>query len=185
MTRAFTLIEQLAAVALASLFMLAGLAVLGGLARDGTTAASPRGDARALSRAADLIEWDLAQAARFRVEHGGAVLTGFGSLDSTMNPTHRPARVEYRLAGPGDARRLVRRQTSLDVPSNRATREDWVSDGIARIELVPMSAVKPATRPAAELFGPADGALVADVMKLVIVPTDTAAAPVARICRLR
>jgi hypothetical protein len=184
MTRAFTLIEQLAAVALASLFMLAGLAVLGRLARDGTTP-SPRDSSRALSRASDLIEWDLTQANRFRVEDDGAVLSGFGSMDAAMNPTHRPSRVEYRLTRFGDTRRLVRRQTNLDVLSNRATREDWVSDDVSRIEMVPLSATKPTTRPAAEMFGPADGLPVADVMKLVLVPADGGVPPVTRVCRLR
>ena len=184
MTRAFTLIEQLAAVTLASLFMLAGLAVLGRLAHDRT--GMPRAaDSRALARAADLIEWDLGQSARFRSGENGAVLAGFGSLDDMMKPTHRPVRIEYRITQSGDARRLIRSQTNLDVLSNRSMRKDWVCDAIDRIELTPLTAIRPTTRPAAELFGPADGLPVADVMRLVLVPTDRNVPSVTRICRLR
>jgi hypothetical protein len=185
MRTAFTLIEQLAAVALASAFMLAGFAVLGRLSHRATP--QPSGDeARALRHAADLIAWDLSEAARLHSTDSGLNISGFGSLDAAMNPTHRPVRIEYKVEHVGSAWRLVRRQTSLDVMSNRGSRTDWVADGIARIELTPLSPVdQPTTRPAPDLFGPNDAMPLSEKVQLTLVPTDSNVAPVRRICVAR
>lgn len=184
MRPAFTLIEQLAAVALASLFMLAAMAVLGGVARD--RARLGRDATVDLRRVADLLESDLGQARRMKSGSRGVTLSGFGSMDSRMVPSHRPVRVEYRIETNGDVSRLLRLQTSLDVSGNHDTRADWVTDGVARIEVTPIGPKqKPSTQPAADLFDASEGAPVPDVVRLTLTPAAPDGSPFSQLVCLR
>jgi len=174
MKPAFTLIEQLAAIALASLFMLAALAVLAGIARD--RAARPdRQTHQTISRAADLIAQDLSESRRAVFGNGHVRLSGFGSLDHrSLSPTHRPARVEYTIVRAGETSQLVRWETDLDILSNRNSWTQTVCVDVAGIEIRSLSKPpKPTTRPANDLFGPSDGSQTPEIVELTITPTSS------------
>ncbi|HSW49058.1 MAG TPA: hypothetical protein VLH09_02735 [Bryobacteraceae bacterium] len=108
---AFTLIEVLAATALAGLLMLAILSVIASLGR--SSAALP--DQAAPARTAALLEllrWDLVHARRIHTQKDEFILEGFGALDRQgRSPEHRPVRVTYRLQAAGQRQWLIRRQT--------------------------------------------------------------------------
>ena len=186
MKRAFTLIEQLAAIALAGLFMLAALSVLGSVAR-ATRSVPEQTDGPPINHVIELIRHDLMQSERIRTSENRLTLVGFASLDPrTMAPTHRPCRIEYRVVRGDGVPRLIRRQTDLDVLGNQAHWEQTVCADIAGIRLRFVSAPPtPTTRPATELFNPAEGPFMPDAVQLSIRPANPAWAPVTRVLCLK
>lgn len=157
MRPAFTLVEQLAATALASLLMAASLAVLARISH---------GRARSVADAANvgdsverILAWDLANASHMRIEPDAITLAGFDSLDAaTLEPTHRPVRVSYRIESTGGRLSLVRKQTDLDVLSNRNTWARLVACGISRLDVTSLKGGRVPAAPIADApFGSADG----------------------------
>ena len=116
--RAFTLIELLAASALASVLVLVLFQVIGSLGR--TRAALDRKAAADSTTSAhepwksdllDMLRWDLANATERKLEPGRVTLVGHGSLDRrTLAAGHEPAAVIYELERRGGRSLLVRRQ---------------------------------------------------------------------------
>lgn len=168
MKRSFTLIETLAATALAALLMLAMLALIEAIGRTNTAMARSDGhrDERC-RRIADLIALDLRHADEVTRDDAGRrlVLVGpVGLNERTLEPVHRPAEVVYELCPVArtprfdvgeEARRrdanaqspvtwLVRKQANDDVPTNRHTWSQLVCAGVNRLELAP---ARTASRP--------------------------------------
>lgn len=150
MTRAFTLIELLAALVLASMLSLVLLTVTARI-NDGLAESE---QLNLNTRPADqgfiaMLRHDLTHAQSVETVADDIVITGFGGLDRvTLRPTHRPVRVTYRLVR--DANRatppvLVREQFEFD---NRTNRESWielVAVGIESVRLRGAGGTGPAT----------------------------------------
>ena len=173
MTRAFTLIEQLAALALSGLFLFAALAVLGIISRDHDAAAHVD-DLAPLERTAELIQRDLSGAQRLRIGHNQFSMSGFCGIDpATLGPRHLPVRVTYRVQETNGELNLIRRQEALDVLSNRNVWSELVCRGISGIELrMILPTQRPATQPAPSRFGSADGQIVPAALRLLLRPAD-------------
>ena len=190
MRQAFTLIEQLAALVLASLLMFAALAVLAGMARQGGAVPVARTEQNvALERTAELIRRDLLDAKRVKVGDNEMTLSGFNSLDpTTLAPTHRPVRVSYWIERDEHLSRLMRRQETLDVLSNHNAWSETVCNDVAAITLIPLTA-SPAPRlsgqPNYGLFTLADGREIPSCMRLVLTPISGAQTPFDRTLCLR
>jgi prepilin-type N-terminal cleavage/methylation domain-containing protein len=166
MRRGFTLIEQLAAAALAVLLMMGALGVLRGAGRD---------QARLTSRANDhvapdamrLIRWDMENASRVRGGRDAVVLSGFNSLDAgSLRPTHRPVRVTYAVS----AGYLRRTQEALDIAGNRNGWSELVCGGVSSIEITPLAPPPPTTRPSVGPFGDSDGVPLGNSARVVVRP---------------
>lgn len=130
---AFTLIEMLAATALAGLLTLAALAVMRSVqhpfeAKRVDRHAPPMDDVLALLR------WDLGQAVSLRQDSSGLLLAGFGSLDpATLEPTQRPVAVRYRFRRVNGVNWLLRDQQPLD--GGPSAESQLVAAGLTGIEL--------------------------------------------------
>jgi prepilin-type N-terminal cleavage/methylation domain-containing protein len=172
MHRAFTLIEQLAALALSSLFMVAAAGVLAGMARD---RASPvRQPDAALGRAAERIRTDLLDARRMTIGLDQITLCGFDSLDPhTLAPDHRPVRVIYRIEHDEGQSRLIRRQESLDLLSNHNAWSELVCNDVANLEVILVTVPPPpTTRPWADPFRASDGIEIPPALRLRLTPAN-------------
>lgn len=151
---AFTLIELLAATALAALLLAAGFRVIGSLGRARAVLARQEQSRTYVAETLDLLRWDLANARYMKSSPGELTLTGYGSLDpQTFAPRHRPVTVRYRLAAPGEAPGeadggvgatggggrawLVREQIDLDSSTNRNRSSALVCAGVAGFEVSP------------------------------------------------
>jgi hypothetical protein len=126
MTRkGFTFVEFLAASALAALLIVAVLSVVGALGRDRRAHAALDQD-RATQATGDslarLIEWDLANATRWRYVDDAYLFESHGSLDpQTLAPTDLPVIVRYQLTAPGGKRGwLTRTQSRRDTTGDDA-----------------------------------------------------------------
>jgi prepilin-type N-terminal cleavage/methylation domain-containing protein len=148
---AFTLIELLAASALAALLMLVLFQVIGSLGRTraAMVAAQTRGG-RAASHAAwtsdllDTLRRDLANATEARIDDGGGRLeiTGHGSLDrDTLAAAQEPVTAVYELAAtaPGHAH-LVRRQSPRGGLSGQRAWSELLCANVSRFTVEPASA---------------------------------------------
>ena len=124
--RGFSLLELLAASALAAVLMVVLLQVVGSLARSRVVLEG--GAAGEEPWRADLVEhlrWDLLNAAEVTAERNRVVLAGHGSLDrATLSPGHLPVTVVYALERLGGRTWLVRRQS----PRGGAGREPGWSE---------------------------------------------------------
>lgn len=115
--RAFTLIELVAASALAAMLVLVLFQVIGSFGR--TRMALDRSAAEHASAAQDpwksdmldMLRWDLANSTERKLEPGRVTLTGHGSLDlRTLASGHMPVVVTYEFERRGGRGFLVRRQ---------------------------------------------------------------------------
>ncbi len=118
----FTLIEALAATALAAIMMVAVTSVVSALARHDTlTDTDPHTDwRRQLTR---VIQRDLQHAQQYHSQDNKLTLTGPVSLDAgTLKPTHHPAIVTYQINEYAGQSWLLRTQTD---PDSRALNNAW------------------------------------------------------------
>ena len=144
--RAFTLIELLAASALAAVLMLVMFQVIGSLGRARTALArSEAGGAAAQSPwksdLLDAVRWDLANADTAKFEADRIVLTGHGSLNRrTLARSHEPVTVTYSIErrGRGDGGCLVRRQMPRGGATNDRGWSEVVCVGVSRFGLEPL-----------------------------------------------
>jgi hypothetical protein len=150
---AFTIVELLAATALAAVLLGGLLLLTGALARS----------TRALDQVAQADEWhrgvvellrrDLAAATRVELGDGKVTLRGHGEIDRLMgNATHRPATVAYEQARLEDGRMwLFRRQGPGAGPERTG---EWIEPVCPDVEGFALEALDEkvshaATRPAA------------------------------------
>jgi len=154
--RAFTLIELVVAVALASLLMILVLSVSASVRRDRTLIPAHDQTHDWRDRFVALIQHDLIHGRTVDVDRKEKkiVIIGYSGLDRrSLEPTHRPTRVVYRLiemelpatasAGPDDdaaslvsrSTALVREQVDLDDMTNRNAYVEVVQVGVGQIDL--------------------------------------------------
>lgn len=146
---AFTLIELLAASALAAVLMLVMFQVIGSLGR--TRAAlsrasddAGRGSAVQSPWKSDLLDalrWDLANAATAKLEANRVTLAGHGSLDRrTLAASHEPVEVTYRLErrGAGGRTCLVRREVPRGAATNDRGWSELLCADVSRFAVEPV-----------------------------------------------
>lgn len=140
MTRGFTLLEVVAASAMAAMLMMVvmtvGVSIKRSEKRLGERAAQvpKHRDLRAM------LEHDLVHAQAVQVLEDGAILIdGYGGLDrQTLDPTHRPTTVTYRVYELAGKPTLLREQVELDVASTDDGYVELVQTGVEKIELEPV-----------------------------------------------
>lgn len=161
--RAFTLLELCIATVLSTVLMIGVLAVVMDLRDPALIASSDDAvdeSANPTLRRADeeaavdawvrLLREDLDHAVVIdAVEPGRIAMIGYGALNGRCRRrVHRPVRIVYELVRRSEASWLIRRQTALDVLTNRNRRRDLVCSGIERFELASfMDGVRQAPRP--------------------------------------
>lgn len=135
---AFTLVEALATMALASLLVLAGFRVIASVGR-GRAAMIERDPVAGHAAAAgvlELVRWDLSNARFVRAGEDELSLYGYNAFDAqTLAPVHRPVRVVYRIRRAGGRGWLVREQTNLDVSNNRNRWTQLVCPDVSTLQL--------------------------------------------------
>lgn len=146
MRKAFTILEMLAATALAALLMLAVLHVIGSVGR--TRAALAREfDPAWRAQVLETLRLDLTHSTGVRYEPNGVTLTGHAGLDrATLAPDHKPVTVAYGLATVAGRNWLYRRQTPRAGSGRQPWRELLCAD-VTTFSVRPAAA--PADRPAA------------------------------------
>lgn len=147
MRRGFTLVELLAATALAVMLAAGSLRVVASIRAD-VAAQRDRSltDAAAADQLVDLIRDDLTHAASYSQIGGKVELIGYGSLDRSdfdqrrknSNASHQPVRIEYFIQRLGDVNWLVRRQTDLNALTNRNAWTELARAHVRRIEVRPL-----------------------------------------------
>jgi len=136
-TRAgLTVIELLAAAALASMLMVAVLGLLRILAAKQRILV----DQTRMPPWQDLLvhqlRLDLSNARGFELAPDRLLLVGYGAKDfDTRRPTHRPAEVLYRLVSVADRTWLVREETHVDSLSNANRRMEIACSGLTMITM--------------------------------------------------
>lgn len=140
--RAFTMVEMLAATALAAVLMVSLVSVAATVNR--THAAMLETSAQVMSpwhmQLVDLLRRDLVNAVQIQTDANTLTISGPCSVQSiSLRPDHRPVQIIYALQHDGNQNWLVRRQTYLDDPNQRATRTDIVAGRIARFQLQPVT----------------------------------------------
>jgi prepilin-type N-terminal cleavage/methylation domain-containing protein len=136
----FTLIEMVAAAALAAILLGAALAVFSGIARDrARLVASQPHEVQNNAALMELLRKDLASATSMTFGTNLVVLQSFGSLDpATLESVDRPSRVTYRLLTDLSPPQLVREQLFLDEPAPRLVKA-LLAVGITRFDVQRLS----------------------------------------------
>jgi prepilin-type N-terminal cleavage/methylation domain-containing protein len=132
----FTLIETLAATALAAIMMTAVLAVITAMGRNdrGVTPEQVPADWR--DRTTRIIEQDLRHARRYESRDNRITLYGPVSLDrGTLMPTHRPSIVTYGVVENAGQSWLTRTQTDPDARSLRNSWTELVCSGVVEVSI--------------------------------------------------
>ncbi len=133
----FTLIEALAATALAAIMMTAVMTVVSALAHDDSRQANESERESWQQRMIELVEQDLRYSDSVTDQGDGVLMTGHLSLDQdTLTPTHRPVQVSYHIRKFADKSWLIRSQTDLE---SRALDNSWsevVCSGVRAIKVM-------------------------------------------------
>lgn len=136
-SKAFTLVELLAATLLSALLMVAMLLVVAGLGRD-RREMTRRAAADVPMELTEVLRWDLLAARTIQVREGAVILSGYGSLDAKTlaAASHRPVQVIYEVRQLGDRRWLIRRQQDPGKPKTASA--ELVCAGVKAIAAVPI-----------------------------------------------
>lgn len=144
--RAFTLLELLAATALAAVLMVVLLQVVAAMAR-GKVVLERDAAAHTAPWQADLVEnlrWDLTNTVEGTAEPGRLRLSGHGSLDrATLDSGHRPVNVSYAIEQLGGRPWLVRRQSPRGGLTNERGWSELVCPDVASFVVEPVDAADP------------------------------------------
>jgi prepilin-type N-terminal cleavage/methylation domain-containing protein len=155
----FTLIEVLAASAIAAFLMAAVLGVVTMVIRDRVKLQIPKSPANELEPVMQLLRRDVANARHFSEELNGGrlTLTGFGGIDpGTRVPNDRPARVEYYIEERGGHRWLFRSQRFLDDPRTSKPTVSAVSGNVDGVLVQPIDEQQAAPADALDSAAAAD-----------------------------
>jgi prepilin-type N-terminal cleavage/methylation domain-containing protein len=146
---AFTLIELLAASALAALLMLVLFQVIGSLGRTRaamTHASRAAGPAPASQSAwktdlLDVLRWDLANASTIQLEANQLTLEGTAALDRrSLAVGQEPVTIVYAIERRGGRSCLVRRQSTRGMLRHNAEWSELVGADVTAFELAPVRA---------------------------------------------
>ncbi len=148
----FTLIEALAATALAAIMMTAVMSVVSAIARSDKASGGDVHDADWRGRVIQVIRRDLQHADEVQSLEDRVILTGYVSLDrETLKPTHRPAVVTYAINQYAGKSWLLRTQTDLESRSLHNAWTQVVCSGVRGLAVSTQSGVSEA--------GPSDALL--------------------------
>lgn len=136
MSRGFTLVELLAATALAVSLMAGAMGVVASIRADVAEQHDAARNEIAPTRALiALIHRDLLHA-RVMKQYGGKIeLIGYAELD---RGSHRPMKIEYFVQRLADRNWLMRRRTRLDELTNKNHRTELAAADVAGIALHPI-----------------------------------------------
>ena len=150
-SRAFTLVELVAATALSAILLTVALSVVRTVNRAPLAGDAATDTAGPVARQ---LQWDLSNAVVLRTDDRGLTLAGYGSLDpATQDPTRQPVLIAYTLRPAAGQLWLTREQTSLDARTEGSTTTELLCGDVARLTVdAPPSVadVAAATRPADE-----------------------------------
>lgn len=163
----FTLLEMLAATALAAILLIALLAVTASLGRN--AAHMKKADRRQTwsDGLVPLLQLDLANATSLRIETNSFILEGHGEIDlAEATPTQCLATITYSLRRVGDHTWLVREQCARNPlePSKRSV--DFVCADVRAISLARVEGGQKATQL------PMNGNSIPSAVRLVVHPED-------------
>ena len=134
---AFTLIETLAAVALAAVLLVVSFQIVAGVGRAQWVMTQRDAAADWADGVLDVIRGDVLNARRVRVENGTLRLDGYNALDpQTLSPSGRLASVVYRVQDIAGRRWLVRSQTLDDALTNAARTSQPLCPDVAQLAVV-------------------------------------------------
>ena len=145
MRRAFSILELLAATALAALMMLAFLHVIGSVGRTRAAMARRGGDEAWKADLLETLRRDLVNATGIRYDGGRVTLTGHAALDrATLAPGHEPVAVTYGVRSVGGRGWLFRRQAPRDGFSAGPAWEELVCPDVTGFSLRPATTLQAA-----------------------------------------
>lgn len=190
MNKGFTLVELLAATALAAALMAGVLAVTASLGRGEKTrgAHDPRPAWR--DEAAEMLAWDLRNAEDVRWGKDRLELRGYGSLDpATLVATQRSVRVTYSLRRVGEAWWLYRAQSPRDASAQERPWSEPICGGVAGFDATFIGGESPtpaeAKAPGAATAPTWQTARWPQRVRIVLRPADPAVLPLTRTLYLR
>ncbi len=135
MRRGFTIIELLAASALAALLTLAGFRVIASINRSNAVMAKQESAAPDTAAVVELLRHDLLHARYIKTARNSLSLAGHGGVSpADYSPTHLPALIVYRVQRVGNHSWLVREQGSLVPGRPRAPWTELVWPGAATLD---------------------------------------------------
>ncbi len=135
MRRGFTIIELLAASALAALLTLAGFRVIASINRSNAAMAKQESIAPDTAVIIELLRRDLVHARYIKAARNTLSLAGHGGVSpADYSATHLPALIVYRVQRVGSRPWLVREQGSLVPGRPRAPWMELVWPGVATLE---------------------------------------------------
>jgi len=149
----FTLLELLLATVLATVLMVGVMAIVTDLGVSRSHARNPASGPNASRPAAEIDQLDAwARLLCEDIRHADDIdtsdkdllaFTGYNALDpSCRRRSHRPVRVTYEFRDIDSRKWIVRRQTALDLLTNRNVQRDLVCCGVSRFELTPIPAAE-------------------------------------------
>ena len=128
--RAMTLVELLAASALAASLMAATLGVIGNLNKQRRILFAEGSVEPWRRQLAEQVRWDFANARKMCSRVGELRLVGYGGVDFlTDEPTHRPTEIVYSIQEECGRRWLLRKEIHLDAGSLHNSRTELVAAG--------------------------------------------------------
>lgn len=132
--KAMTLIELLAASALAALLMTAMFGVLGAMSVERRTLFENRAVEPWRDQLIEQLRWDFSNARRMSVTSEELHLIGYGGRDfTTEEATLRPTEVVYIIKNDGHCKWLLRKEIHLDSNSLHNSRIEIAGKGITAI----------------------------------------------------
>ncbi len=144
MRQGFTIIELLAASALAALLTLAGFRVIASINRSNAEMAKQESAAPDTAAVVELLRSDLVHARYIRTARNTLSLAGHGGLNPVdHSATHLPALIVYRVQRVGSRLWLVREQASLVRGRPRAPWRELVWPGVSMLEFQSLAPAEP------------------------------------------
>jgi prepilin-type N-terminal cleavage/methylation domain-containing protein len=132
----FTLIEMLMSLVLALLLMMVLLSVITSMRRGRDQVLKQDWADEITTTLVELFRHDLSYAQNMTSAPGKIRIDGIGGLsDATLDATHLPAQVTYRLDERGGRQCLFRVQKNLGELSNRAMSSELVAVGVRDIQM--------------------------------------------------
>jgi type II secretory pathway pseudopilin PulG len=135
---AFTLVEMLVAVIVASMLTAGVLAAVAGIARDRQRLARIDAAAPVSPHVIDLLRRDLTNATAIVPSPESLILEGHGGIDpQSLAANNRFARVTYRIRHAAGRSDLVREQRYLDDAVRPEPWAEWVAAGVTHVTVSP------------------------------------------------
>lgn len=133
--RAMTLVELMAASALAAVLLSASFGVIGSLAAQRKTQTCDGYTEPWRKQLSEQLRWEIANARKMCATPTELRLVGYCSTDFvTDEATHRPCEIIYSIHNDGSRSWLIRREIHLDSGTLKNSRTELAAAGITRID---------------------------------------------------